>query len=201
MTSLKIKFEIASAENSKSALSRIMESYSKQDIMSQAKQQGINWTENKHEGINWMRASMAIQKFMNTNCTNVVVTPVAKVQAQPKVVKNTVKKATVKKCVNGEFNLTRHEDDEWTGYVVEYNELNGYIYESKGKNGNPRYSVHISDGLGFYVHGSDRKLTGLEDTLFNSLEDVKTWLDTDEFKTLMNKRKNASIELYTKTYH
>ena len=43
--------------------------YTRSDLMEQAKKSGVTWKESDHEGINWMRASMAIQKHINTQST------------------------------------------------------------------------------------------------------------------------------------
>lgn len=60
-----ISFDLPSGKNTKQAVTDLLASHSKSDIMSAAKSAGITWKENAHEGINWMRASMAIQKYMS----------------------------------------------------------------------------------------------------------------------------------------
>lgn len=45
--------------------------HGKESVMSEMKQMGIDWKENKNEGINWMRASMALSKhLLSTNKTS-----------------------------------------------------------------------------------------------------------------------------------
>lgn len=64
-TTSSISFDLPSGKNTKQAVTDLLASHSRSDIMSAAKSAGITWKENAHEGINWMRASMAIQKYMS----------------------------------------------------------------------------------------------------------------------------------------
>lgn len=66
----KISFETSANQTPKQALlDMLSQGLSRNDIISEAKNQGIEWKHNDHEGINWMRASMAIQKYMDVNAT------------------------------------------------------------------------------------------------------------------------------------
>lgn len=60
-------FALPSGKTPKQAVTDLIGSHSRSDIMTAAKSAGITWKESDHEGINWMRASMAIQKYMSKN--------------------------------------------------------------------------------------------------------------------------------------
>lgn len=67
-----------SHEDGKKALAGLLgKGYSREDIMAQAEKSGVTWKKNDHAGINWMRASMAIQKHLNSlkNSSNSSSTP------------------------------------------------------------------------------------------------------------------------------
>lgn len=52
---------------SKQRLAQILSSHSRDEVMDFAKKNGVSWTEHSHVGINWMRASIAIQKHIDSN--------------------------------------------------------------------------------------------------------------------------------------
>lgn len=53
--------------NSKQRLAQMLGSHSRDEVMDFAKKNGVQWTEHSHVGINWMRASIAIQKHIESN--------------------------------------------------------------------------------------------------------------------------------------
>lgn len=53
--------------NSKQRLAQMLSSHSRDEIMDFSKKNGVQWTEHSHKGINWMRASIAIQKHIDSN--------------------------------------------------------------------------------------------------------------------------------------
>lgn len=60
-------FSLPTGKTPKQAVTELLGSHSRDDIMAAAKSAGITWKENDHDGINWMRASMAIQKYMSSS--------------------------------------------------------------------------------------------------------------------------------------
>lgn len=55
------------AGNSKQRLAQMLGSHSRDEVMDFAKKNGVQWAEHSHVGINWMRASIAIQKHIDSN--------------------------------------------------------------------------------------------------------------------------------------
>lgn len=55
------------ARNSKQRLAQMLGSHSRDEVMDFAKKNGVQWSEHSHAGINWMRASIAIQKHIDSN--------------------------------------------------------------------------------------------------------------------------------------
>ena len=55
------------AGNSKQRLAQMLGSHSRDEVMDFAKKNGVQWVEHSHVGINWMRASIAIQKHIDSN--------------------------------------------------------------------------------------------------------------------------------------
>lgn len=53
--------------NVKHQLVDLLSKHGRQSVMDFAEKNGVDWKKNSHEGINWMRASMAIQKHMQSN--------------------------------------------------------------------------------------------------------------------------------------
>ena len=108
----------------KDKIVELLKQNSRDSLMSFAKDNGISWKENSNPGINWMRASMAIQKYLEThnivgsNNKNVNQDSKQNIQPKPDTLEVPIDATSRQKALIGMINtITKKEDFDLFGSV------------------------------------------------------------------------------------